>query len=76
MVYYGTASMQSSYHDHEIVDVTCHRNLTSMSQVLQICVYIYMYRHILYTDVMSNIALISRKCFSLADGFKFTDTGP
>lgn len=63
--------MQSCYHDHEIVDITCHRNLTYIYKT-EYVYYIYIY----ITDTISKIALISRKCLSLADGFKFSDTGP
>lgn len=46
---------------HDMVAITC----TGI-----ISVYIYI---LVYVDVVSNIALISRKCLQLADAFKFTD---
>lgn len=47
---------------HDMVAITC----TGIS------VYMYV---LVYVDVISNIALISRKCLQLADTFKFTDLG-
>lgn len=48
---------------HDMVAITC----TGI-----VSVYMYV---LVYEDVISNIALISRKCLQLADTFKFTDLG-
>lgn len=48
---------------HGMVAITC---------IGIISVYIYI---LVYVDVISNIALITRKCLELADAFKSTDFG-
>lgn len=48
---------------HDMVAITC----TGI-----ISVYIYILVH---ADVISNMALVSRKCLQLADAFKCTDLG-